>query len=346
MRHWVGVLVVLLSLGLATNASGASRVVYGVNDANFSQLWPLMSERMAPLGPIQVGLWVQWHGPRYEPDWVMSGLPQDIGDVPTTQPALVQFLGSPASSPRTRSERRSYGQALLKLVLAHPNIREVQVWNEPDLGFWQGSAGSYVRLLAIVHDALRGTGVKVLGPGFSPWGIVYGRTAKMNVTSFAKAVKAFYRTHPRRRQPLLDGFAYHPYWGFNNATTKATARTLNLLWRHLPQPSPRRGLRFWWTETGFESLINAAPATEFSPGNGYYGNSSLWSQYNSMIGTPNQQAQRVSLVARIARSNPLVAADFNFQLGDDPDLSHWQSGFYFVGGKPKPALLAFRSAIR
>ena len=51
------------------------------------------------------------------------------------------------------------------------------------------------------------------------------------------------------------------------------------------------------------------------------------------------------MIALKAKANPLVAADFNFQLADDPNLARWQSGLYYVGGIPKPALWFFRDAI-
>jgi hypothetical protein len=46
-----------------------------------------------------------------------------------------------------------------------------------------------------------------------------------------------------------------------------------------------------------------------------------------------------------ARANPLIVADFNFQLGDDWNLARWQSGLYFADGRPKPAYSFFRAAI-
>ena len=345
MRHAVGVLVVLLSLGLAANAAGASRVIYGVNDGNFSTQWTVMAPRMAPLGAIQVGLWVRYRCATDSDDWLVRGLPRDLGQVPNSQPVFVQLLGSPSCTPKTASERRAYARTARRLVRDHPNIRELQVWNEPDLAFWNGTTQNYVALLASVHDALRGSHVKLLGPGFSPNGLLNKPYARMDVIGFAQTVRHFYLAH-HRRQPILDGFSYHPYWGFDRKTTSDTARTLNLAWRKLPQRSPKNGLRFWWTETGAESVINAVPASEFGPGNGYYGASNYWPDYLNMMGGPAFQANRVALIAREARSQRLVVADFNFQLGDDHDLGRWQSGLYYLNGEPKPAFHAFREAIR
>jgi hypothetical protein len=338
----------LIFLGLIfTGAARADRqVIYGVNDSNFARQWSLMAPRIAPLGPIQVGLWVRYScGAADSDSWLVRGLPADLGQVPASQPAMVQLLGATSCSPRSNAQRHAYALAARALVLRYRNIRELQVWNEPDLAFWQGTVGDYVKLLAATHDALRGTGVKLLGPGFSPNGLLDEANAQMGVDSFAAAVRVFYRTHRHYRRSLLDGFAYHPYWGFDRKTTSSVARTLNRLWQGLPQPSPKRGLRFWWTETGAESAINAAPATEFGPGNGYSGTANYWPPYLHLIGDTTFQANRVATLALKARANPLVAADFNFELSDDPNLARWQSGLYYVGGKPKPAFAAFRSAI-
>jgi hypothetical protein len=63
-------------------------------------------------------------------------------------------------------------------------------------------------------------------------------------------------------------------------------------------------------------------------------------------GTEDQQAERVGEVASLARSNPYVAADFNFLLTDQPDLKYWQTGFYRPDATAKPALDAFEKAVR
>jgi hypothetical protein len=222
--------------------------------------------------------------------------------------------------------------------LANPNVREVQVWNReywtPDPTDAQGrgirtrkTAYEYLRLLAKTYDAVHSLGVLVLGPGAHPG---YGHQF-----AFIAAVKRYYqRTH--RRKPLMDGYAVHPYWNFSRHSTRIVARQMDRAWRSLPQTSPSRGLRFWWTETGMESR---------SPALGYFGTPNAWPHSARMLGTPEEQANRVATVAMKARANPLVAADFNFELGDVPNLWDWQSGLYFVDGEPKPAFYLFRDAI-
>jgi hypothetical protein len=123
----------------------------------------------------------------------------------------------------------------------------------------------------------------------------------------------------------LDGYAYHPYWGFDKATTRRQARILDAYWQGLPQRSPRRGLRFWWTETGAWSQLGGWPA------------------WTNVDGDPDFQAQRVRIIARRAYRDPLVMASFNYLLLDAPC---WKGGLFYEDGGPKPAYYAFRDAIK
>jgi hypothetical protein len=311
-----------LALVLVPTAQAGRNVIYGINDGSLAHSWE--GPQLNPLGQIQVGVWLRYPCGALG-SWFTRDLTDDLGQVPPWQPALVQLVGEPPCSPDTPEERHIYADHALELVHRYPNIRELQVWNEPDLGFWQGGTENYVLLLAVVHETLRGTGVKLLGPGLSPTGLLNGKV-QMGTRSFARAVFDFYWQRPDYRQPLLDGFSYHPYWGFDRKTTKRTARTLNHWWHGLPQPSPKHGLRFWWTETGMWS------------------SGSAWRK--SMVGSPEDQAKRTTAVAREARRNPLVAADFNFLLRDENRCDRWQSGLYYIDGDPKPAFYAFQAAIR
>jgi hypothetical protein len=292
-----------IALGTAPVASGSADVIYGVSDPRFTALWPDMAPKIEPLRPIQVGIWLNYDCEN--PTWRL----------PASQPLLVTL----------RAQCRwpspgAYAAATSALVAAHPNIREIQVWNEPDLSWIPrtGELYTYLDLLAATHDALQGTGVKVLGFGFSP--------VKPRPKFVALLVRWWYESRHWPR-PIMDGYAYHPYWDWDSRYSAVLERWMDKFWEGLPQPSPADGLRFWWTETG------------------------MWSSgvpWRDMVGTPQQQAARVAAVAQEAYCNPLVAADFNFLLEDEPDGGGWpwKSGLYFIGGKPKPALYAFRDAIR
>jgi hypothetical protein len=321
-----------LALVLVPTAQANRNVIYGVNDVSFDSYWATMGPAIVGLGIDQIGVWVRWHCDRdAAPSWIDS-LSDNLDAIPPTQAAMVQLIGHPACTPHTRLERQRYARAARDVVRSHPNVRELQVWNEPELWFWRGTIREYTLLLAAVHDALRGTGVKVLGPGFSPSGTL--AWSSFNYASFAADVRDYYRASGRRRQ-ILDGFAYHPYWGYERKPTRQIAKVLNAWWEDIPQCPPARGLRFWWTETGKEGTTPGVIQSR----------SSYWSSVH-MIGTPEQQAQRVAYIAWRARTDPLIVADFNFQLVDDRDPDRWQSGLYYIDGEPKPAFYAFQAAIR
>jgi hypothetical protein len=337
----VSALAVALVFLLAPAAHASRQVIYGVNDGGFAANWATMAPRLEQLGTgTQVGAWVRWPCGTTTHDWLTDGTTADLGAIPASQPVLVQVLGDPGCSPSTRRQRRAFAGFARGLVRRYPQIRELQVWNEPDLAFWHGSMLDYARLLAATHDALRGTGVKVIGPGFSPH-VTQGEGV---IEGFAAAVRVLY-LQSHRHGSILDGFAYHPYWGYGYAATVGVVKTLNTYWRGIGQRTPRHGLRLWWTETGSESTVNDAPRDEFG-GDGYYGVSNGWPSEVNMMGDAASQASKVAEVARVARASKWVAADFNFQLGDDGNLGRWQSGLYYVDGTPKPAAASFREAIR
>jgi hypothetical protein len=304
-------------IGVVAPAMADSKVIYGVNDG-FASSWPLLGASASALGIGQVATNLEWScdGSESDAPWT----------IPETQEVLLVLAGRPRCSPATERARAAFCSYARALVDAHPNIREIEIWNEPTQRFmWRGSLWRYMKLLARCYDALPRR-VTVLAPGAAP---------NANVRSFAQVVGRFYRRVHRRR-PLFDGYATHPYWGWDARTTSSAARTMDRAWRGLPQPSPRRGLRFWWTETGMESTTAANRP-------GYYGTQDYWRA--SMIGSPRKQAERVRAVALRAYCDPLVTADFHFLLVDEPNLSRWQSGLLYVDGTPKPAFFAFEETI-
>lgn len=336
--------VVAVVLALAPAAAGSRGVVYGINDDALRRHWAANSDRIASLGIDQVGVWAMTD---------CRGFVPDLGQIPANQPTLVQLLGdgSLGSLCLTRSGREAYARAARTLVQRHPNIREIQVWNEEDLCWWpcysaehqprfQGwFLDKYLDLLAVTHAALAGSGVKVLGFGLSP-----RIDAKWAPEAIAGAVRRWYRA-TRWRAPLMDGFAWHPYHLAEPNTTNRIVRAFDRAWAdrrvgrrwiRFPQPSPRDGLRIWWTETGFDTGAIAGP-------HGYVGiEGGIASDAH---GSEAQQAVRVALIGRLAQKSPYVAGSFNFLLRDERDLGGWQSGLYRPDGSSKPALDSYRAAI-
>lgn len=299
------------------------KVIYGINDVRLNE--PGAQAPAKGLGLDQYAMPVDYHR-----GIKVTG--REFGSVPASQALLAIVHGTSKDAPRTQAERHDYARFVAGLVKAHPNIRELQVWNEPSEPlFWAGKKhfSQYVPLLATTYDKLRGSGVRVLAPGSHP-----GMAQQQD---FVRSVRGYYKGTGRKR-PLFDAYASHPYWDWDKTSRLAAA--MNRQWRGLPQASPKRGLKFWWTETGMDAAGTTPPT-----GYGQYRGTSPPADARVM-GTPEQQAKRVGLLATLAARNPLIAADFNFLLYDEPDLSRWQSGLLTPGGDRKPAYLAYQQAIK
>ena len=83
----------------------------------------------------------------------------------------------------------------------------------------------------------------------------------------------------------------------------------------------------------------------------YYGNKKLWiTEYGYQTRPPDRsfgvswirQAKYLTQAYKIARKNPRVTMMLWFLLRDEQRLGGWQSGLFTVGGKRKPAYIAFR----
>jgi hypothetical protein len=335
---------VLLAIPSAVAHAGDD-AIFGVIEDGVRWTWPTVELQLAPLHPLEIG--VSLHTD-------CEGSVPSLGMVPPTQPVLVTLLGP--GSPRTPCLGAPGVAAYARgLVRENPNIREIQVWNEVDLCWWpcygaerkprfQGVfLDRYLDLLAATHDALAGTGVKVLGFGLSP-----RIGSKWTASGLAAGIARWYESSGWTR-PVMDGFAWHPYCRYEDAVTAQIVSAFDT-WvadrindpgpvaeYSLPQPTPSQGLKIWWTETGLDTGSSA----------GEHGYTNVESGITSCAhGTEDQQAERVGEVASLARSNPYVAADFNFLLTDQPDLKYWQTGFYRPDGTAKPALDAFEKAVR
>lgn len=293
-------LIILAALVVSQPATAARNVIYGVNDPNFTDSNVAM---LRTTNAEQVAVTANF-------DCTFKSTPT----VNTTLPALVVFTGSASCFPLTDYYRQEYAYQVQKIAEKYPNIKEIQIWNEPEYFY---DADQYVPLLAASYYAIKSVNskIKVLAVGAHPDATCapYPNWMKMTAASFAKEV-ASYKT------PMMDGYSYHPYWKWRstNCLTKMFKKVL----KHVPS--------YWWTETG------------------------MWSdgpQWGSphMVGTPQEAAQRVKDVATKAYCDPHVVADFNYLLEDEPLNSrqyHWRSGFYYADGKAKPSLYSFSSTVR
>jgi hypothetical protein len=92
--------------------------VFGVNDDNLRLNWNPARTSALPASN-QIGVWID-----------LSAPDRGVWDIPADRNVLAQVLGRASE---WAGDPGKYAGAVRELVLAHPNIREVQVWNEPDL---------------------------------------------------------------------------------------------------------------------------------------------------------------------------------------------------------------------
>jgi hypothetical protein len=331
----------------ASTAHAQANVVFGITDDTARWTWPAFGLQIASLQPIHVGLALKTD---------CRGSVPPLGIVPPTQPLKVTLLGPGTNDSACLSDSgvAAYARVARMLALENPNIREIQVWNEEDLCWWpcygaerkprfQGwFLDKYLDLLAATHDALAGTGVMVLGFGMSP-----RINDKWSPEALAAGVVGWYASRGWSR-PIMDGFAWHPYCNYQTRITNQIVTAFdNVLaprddWGSrdrapVSQPSFSRGLKIWWTETGLDTGAVA----------GNHGYTGVESGISACAhGSEKDQARRIRQIALLARSDPHVAADFNFLLNDEPNLKFWQTGLYRPDGTAKPALGAFRRAVR
>jgi hypothetical protein len=335
----------LVAIGSARAGSG---VVFGINDDAFSRNWPLLAPQIAGLGNIQVGA---WRKPEEDQNWM----------IPSNQGVLLVLLVDKYYI----YHPFQYAQLARQWVLAHSNIRELQVGNEPDLctitceakpingvRFYGRSLNRYFDLLKSVHQALTGTGVKELAFGFS------SPLRHWQTRTLSRALRQWYHRHDNRRwyssgpredqwqgihainaapsQPIMDGFAYHPYCGWQAQITKKVHQDLVRGFEDLPGGAPP----IWFTEFGVD-------VSETQGQYGYFLNSppAVGGCRGRTIFTEGDQVQTIRKVMKECLSFSFIGGCFNFLWQDETDLNRWQSGLERPDGSVKPAYSIFRQMV-
>ena len=147
------------------------------------------------------------------------------------------------------------------------------------------------------------------------------RRPSISPLAFLAALKKF-----GLKKANFDVYAHHPYYGrpTESPTTKPKDRTT-------------------------VTLANIGDLTKLLTK--LYGNKKLWiTEYGYQTRPPDaafgvswvKQAQYLTKAYAIARKNPRITMMLWFLLRDEGRLGGWQSGFFTVGGKKKPAYDAFR----
>lgn len=288
----------------------------GVSDNEIGETrWS--NDQVRQLGIPAVRVFVWWDGEE-SPDAGDLSLVMRAMSTGARVFAVVTQPHNGSRTPTTQGLRARYAEYAARLV-NQTGVRDVMVWNEPNLGdFWGGDPNPvlYGKLLARTYDRLAPLGVRT-------W--AFSTSREHHVKALIQGVGAWYRKSKRTR-PLFYGVSHHPYpfsgetWDTDHAGTGKyalgdTARLIGLYNRtfaRTPQCRRRCAFPLVYGETGW--------ATGTHPG-------------VPVVSAGEQASALVSLRDYLARF-PRVEGLFNFELRDS---ATWQTGLFYEDGRAKEA---------
>jgi hypothetical protein len=276
--------------------------------------------------------------------------------------AAVVWHGLGEDTPRSPADRADFAAYAAAVVKTLPRLRFVIVGNEPNLStFWRPQFGgggrdlaarAYVDLLARSYDSIKAErpSVRVLGGALSPRGAdrPHGSRPTHSPTAFIRDLGAAYRA-TRRRRPLMDAFAFHPYMEAsrfpptgthpeNTTVTIADYPKLVALLDEAFHGTAQVGERLpiYYTEFGVQTRVPTQKRRFYVD---------LDSPARTDAVPFQVQAAYYRRALELAYCQPTVRGLFVFHTFDEPGLGGWQSGLYFADRAPKPSLPAFKRAV-
>jgi hypothetical protein len=381
-RTAAAVAVVAVVAFAAQSARAAPGMVVGVSDDIFKIEGGGSYAADLGLGAVRVTL--RWH------DGATTVAPTDLADldraVATGSRVVVSVYGPWQEAPQTDEERDSYCGYVRDMLEHEPQIRDVVIWNEPNLSiFWRSqfdgggvpaSPAAYEALLARCWDVLHAArpDVNVIAPALCPWGSD-SPTGPLTISNspgaFIRELGAAYRA-TGRTAPIFDTVGHHIYgdspgerpWRTHPYSKRIAEGDLDKLVTALQQgfagtaqavpgrPAGARTVDVWYMEAGYETVPD--PEKAF----GYFGRETTsgvlpdalpdppWTLPPPAESTAPDQATQLRDAVRLAYCQPYVGAFFNFLLRDENDLGQWQSGVLWADRTPKGSYAAFRDVIR
>jgi hypothetical protein len=262
----------------------------------------------------------------------------------------------------TPAARVQFAAFLRLLAQRFPQVTDYVIGNEPNqTRFWLPqyspagkpvAAAAYLPVLAQAYDTLKDVNpaITVIGVGLSPRGNDSPK-ARTNISRspvrFLRDLGAAYRAS-KRKKPIMDEFAFHPYPARNNdepqigyvwpnAGLPDLARLKQTLWdafHGTAQPTPLETgkaatapLKLDLDEVGWQvdilpELVGFYFGAE-SPGLVPVDEATQADYYREAIG--------------MAACDPSVRLLSFFHLIDEPDLDRWQSGLLRADGSHRPS---------
>jgi hypothetical protein len=265
------------------------------------------------------------------------------------------------TTPLTPEAQLEFAHYVQWIARKFPYVRDFAIGNEPNLNrFWlpqfnedgsNAAAPAYFELLALTYDALKSISkqITVLGGTLAPRGIDRPGTGRdtHSPSRFIRDLAAAYLASGRTR-PIMDQLAMHPYGESSSQApvrSKHPGTTIGIadyakLVRVLGESfdgTPQKGstLPIVYGEFGIESQI---PQNKLSR---YSGTEPA----STRPVTEKTQAAYYKQAIQLAFCQPNVRALMLFHVWDEPARLGWQSGLYYVDGRPKSSLAAVRGSI-
>src|SRR6185503_967338 len=250
-------------------------------------------------------------------------------------------------TPLTDQDRADFAAFCVDVADSFPLVHDFIIGNEPNLNrFWLPQFGpngedvaapAYEQLLAGAYDALKAARPHstLYGGALAPRGVDKPGTGRdtHSPTAFIADLGAAYRASGRA-VPIMDAFAFHPY-PETSATGLADYSKLVALLGAAFDGTAQRGsaLPILYDEFGIETQIPADKA-------------GLYTGTEPATTKPVDETTAASFYVQAMQMTfcqPTVMGLLLFHVQDEPALSAWQSGEYYVDGTPKTDLAAVRT---
>jgi hypothetical protein len=264
-------------------------------------------------------------------------------------------------TPLTDAARADFAAFAVSVLKAAPTLSEVIVGNEPNLNrFWlpqfddgggDAVAPAFLQLLATTYDALKAVNPELIvaGIGLSPRGGDNPTAPRKthSPTAFLTDIGVAYRASGRTT-PIMDELAFHPYE--DNSSVEPTAgqhpsnttialadygKLVSLLGTAFDGTAQLGSkLPILYDEFGVETQIPAAKAP-------------LYTGTEVPATKPVDEATQARYyreAVALAFCQPTVHGILLFHVRDEAAMPAWQSGVFYVNGKPKTSLGAVRAA--
>jgi hypothetical protein len=262
-------------------------------------------------------------------------------------------------TPVTEQDRSDFAAYVVDVAKRFPLVHDFIVGNEPNLNrFWLPQFGpngedvaapAYEQLLATTYDALKAVRphATIYGGALAPRGVDKPGTGRdtHSPTTFIIDLGSAYRASGRA-VPIMDAFAFHPYPenssvgpAFQHPNSSSIGisdypKLVGLLGKAFDGTAQRGStLPILYDEFGIETQIPPAKAV-------------LYTGTEPATTRPvneSTQAQMYLQAMQLAFCQKTVMGLFLFHAQDEPTLSAWQSGEFYVDGTPKSSLPAVRT---